>query len=570
MYESRQIELSRMISIIKNIEQSLDMLKLDIDLSRESKTSNLFNLLEAEVKKTLESVLELKNPFLLFVIGSGNYGKSTLINALLNQNIVETNDIPNTWKLDEFIMSDDENIEIYYTDKEKEIISVDKGKYILKNEEYKFKKSKKNIANMVKEYKKNKDISTKELKEYKVKLEHKYLYKSNIEQVKYYLKKGDILNDFIIVDTPGLNQTLLKNTLNRMKSYYERADGVIWLIDASNIVSNETSKLINEINDIDRLYKTKKNKIAVVNKIDIIEKENLANLAKVRRRISEIYKNKFEDIVYISAKYALDGFLTNNYELVKKSNINELYNSIYDNFTKVCEHNQIASKYRNLDTMRINVMNLIYSYKRELYNDMSIYNQIDFDINKKLNKLYISTNDYLDSIKNNNICIDKFNSVLKDNIEKLQNQCNIELKKLYEDTQMKANLSKKHKQNKVDTEIYFTKSKNIIINYHTKSSSIYTDYKTVHQNKNILDKFISKKTYETQTNEILFKEQIYKNINSLKNEINEVLNDKIEAIKFDINQTKNNEFEKKYIHYSNIKKHIEYLNDIENILNDLR
>lgn len=569
MYESRQIELSRMINIIDNIEQSLDMLKLDIDLSKESKSLNLLNSLQVEVEKTLESILELKNPFLLFVIGSGNYGKSTLINALLNQNIVETNDIPNTWKLDEFIMSDDEKIEIYYTNKEKETLSLDKGKYILNNEEYKFKQSKKYISSIIKEYKKNKDISTKELKEYKIQLEEKYLYESNVEKVKYYLKKGAILNDFIIVDTPGLNQTLLKNTLNRMKTYYEKADGVIWLIDASNIVSSETSKLINEINYIDQLYKTKKNKIAVVNKIDIIKKENIANLAKVRRRINEIYGSKFEDIVYVSAKEALYGFLNNDYELVKKSNINELYNSINANFTKLCEHNQIASKYRNLDSMKINLMNLIYEYKRELYNDMSIYNQIDFDINKKSKKLYIFTNDYIDSIKNKNICIDKFNCVLRDNIENLQNQCNIELKMLYDDIHKKANLSKINKRNKLDTKIYFTKSKNLIINHHI-SSSIDRDNKTQYLSKNILDKFMTKKKHEIQTNDIIFKEQIYKKINNLKYEINQVLSDKIELIKIDINKTKNNEFEKKYIHYSNIKKHIQYLNDIEKILNDLR
>lgn len=569
MYESRQIELSRMINIIDNIEQSLDMLKLDIDLSKESKSLNLLNSLQVEVEKTLESILELKNPFLLFVIGSGNYGKSTLINALLNQNIIETNDIPNTWKLDEFIMSDDEKIEIYYTNKEKETLSLDKGKYILNNEEYKFKQSKKYISRIIKEYKKNKDISTKELKEYKIQLEEKYLYESNVEKVKYYLKKGAILNDFIIVDTPGLNQTLLKNTLNRMKTYYEKADGVIWLIDASNIVSSETSKLINEINYIDQLYKTKKNKIAVVNKIDIIKKENIANLAKVRRRINEIYGSKFEDIVYVSAKEALYGFLNNDYELVKKSNINELYNSINANFTKLCEHNQIASKYRNLDSMKINLMNLIYEYKRELYNDMSIYNQIDFDINKKSKKLYIFTNDYIDSIKNKNICIDKFNCVLRDNIENLQNQCNIELKMLYDDIHKKANLSKINKRNKLDTKIYFTKSKNLIINHHI-SSSIDRDNKTQYLSKNILDKFMTQKKHEIQTNDIIFKEQIYKKINNLKYEINQVLSDKIELIKIDINKTKNNEFEKKYIHYSNIKKHIQYLNDIEKILNDLR
>ena len=33
-----------------------------------------------------------------------------------------------------------------------------------------------------------------------------------------------------------------------MNKYYQKSDGVIWLIDAQNIVSKETNKLIEEIN----------------------------------------------------------------------------------------------------------------------------------------------------------------------------------------------------------------------------------------------------------------------------------------------------------------------------------
>jgi len=55
-----------------------------------------------------------------------------------------------------------------------------------------------------------------------------------------------------------------------MKEYYIKADGVIWLIDAQNIVSKENNKLIEEMNKIDSLHNNKKNIIAVVNKMDVI------------------------------------------------------------------------------------------------------------------------------------------------------------------------------------------------------------------------------------------------------------------------------------------------------------
>ena len=115
---------------------------------------------------------------------------------------------------------------------------------ICKEEEIKFKISKKEISKKILSYK-NK-LSKEKLKELKAEQEKLYLYKSDINQIKYYLKDKKILNDFTIVDTPGLNQTLLKNTMERMSTYYQKSDGIIWLIDAKNIVASEANKLIEE------------------------------------------------------------------------------------------------------------------------------------------------------------------------------------------------------------------------------------------------------------------------------------------------------------------------------------
>ena len=68
-------------------------------------------------------------------MGSGNYGKSTLINALLQEKVIETSDIPNTWKLDLFIKSDNEKVEITYNDEREIIKSLSNGKKILKDNE---------------------------------------------------------------------------------------------------------------------------------------------------------------------------------------------------------------------------------------------------------------------------------------------------------------------------------------------------------------------------------------------------------------------------------------------------
>ena len=75
-----------------------------------------------------------------------------------------------------------------------------------------------------------------------------------------------------------------------MNKYYQKSDGVIWLIDAQNIVSKETNKLIEEINKIDNLHEKKI--IGVVNKIDII-KNDILELNSLNEEIFNIYKKCF-------------------------------------------------------------------------------------------------------------------------------------------------------------------------------------------------------------------------------------------------------------------------------------
>ena len=210
-----------------------------------------------EFEKNLENLKELLEPFLLFVIGSGNYGKSTVINALVEEDLVKTNDLPNTWKLDLFCKSKIEKIVITYANKEDIEMTLEDGINYLDKEEEKFNKSRKKISRALKEYKDNNKASISDLKEYKKILKEKYLYISDIVEVKYYFNKNGILKDFIIVDTPGLNQILSKSILNSIEDYYQKSDGIIWLIDAQNIISKMSNKFIKDINKLNKIHDIK-------------------------------------------------------------------------------------------------------------------------------------------------------------------------------------------------------------------------------------------------------------------------------------------------------------------------
>ena len=542
MYDSRYIELEKLMNIINKLNKELQLVKKDIN-NKESKSKELVSYIEQKIKENTKSIKELENPFLLFIMGSGNYGKSTLINALLQEKVIETSDIPNTWKLDLFIKSDNEKVEITYNDEREIIKSLSNGKKILKEEEDKFKISKKEISKKILSYK-NK-LSKDKLKEFKIEQERLHLYKSDINQIKYYLKNKKILNDFTIVDTPGLNQTLLKNTVKRMNKYYQKSDGVIWLIDAQNIVSKETNKLIEEIN-----------------KIDIIKNDN--DLERLKEKVNEIYNNKFNDIVYISARDALDGIVNKDKYLIDKSNINNLYKSIESNFKQVCEKKQIDSKYKNLSIMKNKILDKIYSYKRSLYKDISDYNEIEFELNKSCNEIYLYTLNHINKFKKKKIYTKEDLYSLKKAIENLEVQCSKEIEKNYNTLIKKADFSN-ITNNPINTKVYFSKSKYLIINYN--------NFKTVKRN-NKLSSFINQLTKANSekvvNDEVALSNHIQKNITYLEDEIITTLKDKLDEIKDNINEVKYNTFKNKYLDYNLIKEHISYLDNIENILINLR
>lgn len=577
MYLSREEEFSKMLNLLNGVEDNIIKIKNLIKYENnyninesDNKTVKLIESINLQIKKNKESINELKFPFLLFIVGSGNYGKSTLINTLLNQEIVKTTDIPNTWKLDLFIKSEVEKLHITYEDESTVVKNLKEGNKLLEKEEYKFKESKRKVAKMVNEYKSlnNRDVNS--LKKYKKEQEEKYLYKSKITQIKYFIKKCGILDEFIIVDTPGLNQNLIKDTLNRMKSYYVKADGVIWLVDAQNLVSRESNKLIEGIKKIDDLGRGEKNKILVINKMDIIKKTDPKNIYKVKKRAHELYENKFKDIVFISAREGLEGIIKKDYSLIKTSNINTLLESIDENFAKVAKEKQISSKYKNIDIMKKNIIKDMNTYKRCLYKDISTYNEVEFELKEKTKNLRTYVLTYLESLKNkyysNKDDLDNLNK----SIVELEKVCSLKLEQIYNSLYLRCNLNKECNIKKLNTKIYFSKSKYLIFDPNNFDMLYKSNNKNTNQIENILNKLTLKNLNNQSYDELLIKNTVSQKINNLSKEIIIILDEKLEIIKKNINEIKEKNFENTYLDYSKVKVHIEFLNNIESIFIKLR
>ena len=580
---NRKEEFYRLSSVIENLMNHVEIMKNDIKNINNCSYKNTFKIpgnktyeclenINMELEKNLENLKELLEPFLLFVIGSGNYGKSTVINALVEEDLVKTKDLPNTWKLDLFCKSKIEKIVITYANKEDIEMTLEEGINYLDKEEEKFNKSRKKISRALKEYKDNNKASISDLKEYKKILKEKYLYISDIVEVKYYFNKNGILKDFIIVDTPGLNQILSKSILNSIEDYYQKSDGIIWLIDAQNIISKMSNKFIKDINKLNKIHDIKKNMILVVNKMDIIENNGENNVTKVKEKVNEIYRDMFDDIVFISAKEAVKGRKIKNENLINKSKINNLINSINKNFKKNSEINQVESKKKNLSLMSDQIIKTIDIYKRELYKDISKYNKSKFELNEKVNHSKEYVQNLLLDMKNISYYKEININYLEKQLKEIEMICNNELNKLYKSFYNISKFTNQLENDYLSINVHLTKNKNLIVDY-SLIKSLKNLYKNESPRERLLKSMNTRRSNNSKIlydNELAIKNEIQTKINSLiKESINEV-NEKFSQIETIIADTRESSFKRKYIDYRNIKEHIKNLDMIYSILESLR
>lgn len=336
--------------IIQEKINSLGNLKEDLFNKKNDINDFRVKLLKRELgknaKKLSEELAQIESDFnilydnfddklMIFIIGNGNVGKSTLLNSLIGEEVAETNFLPNTWKIDIYSPELEKNMAVVkYSSGKQEKHPIDKAKQIVSNEEKKSKESKKTYNQNLNQALKG--LKTKEEREeMKSYLGEKYLYKSNISEVRWPVDRNWILEKCLLVDTPGLNQNLHDlNQLGNIHDYYHKADGVLWLLDGQTIAAANANSLFDEL---DEVLKTvggvRDNIISVVNRMDLV-RENGGEEAvlKVINDAKRIFGNKFSKIIGLSAQQAFDGVKNNNKDNIEKSGMLNLQNAIRDIF----------------------------------------------------------------------------------------------------------------------------------------------------------------------------------------------------------------------------------------------
>lgn len=518
---------------VEEVNKNLDKLKLNV-FDEKSEINILILKVKNEIDIIKKSIEDLKKPFLLFIMGPGKYGKTSLINSLIKEHFLEVRDIPNTWKLDSLVYGVNKRIEIIYDNKISRVYDYEEGKDIIKNEEIKFKNSKNKIRYELEKYKNKEKINKEELKNYKKILEDMYIYKSNICEVRYFIDKKGILNDFVIVDTPGLNQSLLENTNSRMLDYYNHADGIIWILDSQNVISKSSYELLEELKHNYSIEKNKDNIICVVNKIDTI-KNKIKDKQKIIEKVDLLYEQNFKDIVMISARNAINGILNNDTNLIDISNIKSLEDSIEINFKKKSEKIQVKSKQQGLKLMSEKIIEYINEHKRDLYFEIYKLNKNKKNIKEKLELVKIYTLEYV------KIYI-SFENLIKNDI-------NVEIRQL-------ENIINKKINQDFDFEINFNVSicrfKEII-----KLKALIEDYKKINEKKDLYLNILQNKSLTNN-----YKFNINRFIESLKNETISEVSKVLEIIEknkiYDIEKS----FRNRYTDIEVIKEHMQFINNI--------
>jgi len=349
---------------------------------------------------------ELMEPFLLFVIGMGNYGKSTLVNSLIGKKVADIDVLPKTWKIDIFEKGDSSApARIRFKDGSVEEYDKEEVKKYIEKEEKKREESEDKIEEKFQTLSKNlNSIEAKE--ELRAKLFQNILYKSPISEVHwpYEAENISLLNKFKIVDTPGLwQETNGEKTNEDLRDYYHKADGVIWLLDATTLASGEANKLIENLEESMELIGGKvDNVIAVLNSIDLVKSNGgEEQVQKVLNKAQEIYGDIFLDIVPISAKEAVEGLENNDFKTYQKSGLPQLRSSIERNFARSAARIKSKSKLNGLKGYLRDINQLIKPYKKRLKKDekrrKKLEEQLNSEIKHQRKKIISLLDNYMDN-----------------------------------------------------------------------------------------------------------------------------------------------------------------------------
>ncbi len=331
---------------------------------------------------------ELSDKFMIFVVGMGKYGKSTLVNALVGSKVAEVDILPKTWKIDIYEEKPGGKATVVYSEGHTKEIDYQKAISLIELEEQKRNESEKLIVTELGKMLPYLD-SLKEKEEFKKALLKRHLYISDITEVKWPCEKRPFLSRYRIVDTPGLYQdTPGLESREDIRRYYHKAHGVLWLIDATKIASSSSKKIVDELEGaLKKIGSETQNIIGVLNRIDLVRQDGDDAVEKVTKEAKRLFGHVFREIVPLSAKDAEKAVITKDEVLLEKSGLLKLLQEIDDVFLAEASSLKYKSALDGKRLIQDNLCQSINEYTERLVKDKKQYDSLKEETEKTLNEL---------------------------------------------------------------------------------------------------------------------------------------------------------------------------------------
>lgn len=374
--------------------------ELTADCKEHSEIHQLVKTVGQELAVIDEIEEQLDEKFSIFVIGNGNSGKSTLVNALAGQKAAEVSAIPKTWKVDVFYGEAEEagNLRTHEESgavgrqpgcvevirqiqgvREKQVLKADEARILIENEDIKRMVSLE-VAEAILDNKmlqiealaKQKNLTpTQKLAlemQYREKLYQEKLYISPVTEVRWPLARRGLLKHFQIVDTPGLTQDLNGVMLSdSMKDYYRQADGILCVLDMNKIADESVIKLIDKAEAAlqqEGIDSSSQPVLGILNRWDLIREPKEAE--RLRQQAESLYDGYFNEVLPLSAKKAMEGRLQEDQALIESSGYQAVEDYINEHFLYESSTRKMAKRLQLLYIQQSRLKEAVAAYKEVL------------------------------------------------------------------------------------------------------------------------------------------------------------------------------------------------------------